>query len=203
MSKIKVIVSDLGNVLIPFDYAPLLKKLDSYKTGLGEKFGKLYMENYEVHRSFEKGKLPEDDFLKIMMEWTENLVSRKDFVEIYSKIFTENKKVTSLLPKLKKNYQLVLLSNTNSIHQKYGWENYDFLKHFDKLILSHEVGFAKPEEGIYKAVEEFTKLPGEAHLFIDDIEEYVDAAKSLGWEGIVFKDAESLKRSLIGKGIIF
>lgn len=203
MSKIKVIVSDLGNVLIPFDYAPLIKKLNSYKAGLGEKFGKLYMENYDVHRSFEKGELPEDDFLKIMLDWTENLVSQKDFIEIYSKIFTENKEVSSLLPKLKKNYKLVLLSNTNSIHQKYGWQNYEFLKYFDKLILSHEVGFAKPEKGIYKAAENFTKLPGEAHLFIDDIEEYVDAAKSLGWDGIVFKDAESLKRSLTGKGIIF
>ncbi len=201
MSEIKVIVSDLGNVLIPFDYKPLLEKLDSYKPGLGEKFGKLYMENYDVHRSFEKGKLSEKSFLDIMMKWTENLIPRDSFIEIFSKIFSENKEVTSLLPKLKKNYTLVLLSNTNSIHQKYGWQNYDFLKYFDKLILSHEVGFAKPETGIYKAVEDFTKLKGSAHLFIDDIEEYVDAAKALGWDGIQYKNAELLKEKLTGKGI--
>jgi len=200
--KIKVIVSDLGNVIIPFDYKPLLNKLDSYKTGLGEKFGKLYMENYHVHRSFEKGKLSDKDFLKIMMNWTEHLIPENEFIILFSDIFTVNNDVVDLLTNLKKHYKLVLLSNTNSIHKKYGWDKYAFVSIFDKLILSHEVGSAKPEIEIYKAVENFTQLPSQSHLFIDDIKEYVDAAKNLNWDAIQFKNFTQLKSELKKRNIL-
>ena len=66
------------------------------------------------------------------------------------------------------------------------------MKHFDELILSHEVGAVKPEEKIYRAVEEASGYPSEEHIFVDDIEEYVNAAKSLGWGGIQFKDYSNL-----------
>jgi len=106
------------------------------------------------------------------------------------------KKLLHCCPSLKKKYELYLLSNTDSIHQKYGWQKYDFLKHFDKLILSHEVGAVKPEKMIYLAVEETSGYPSKEHIFIDDVEEYVNAAKSLGWDGIHFKDYNSLVEEL-------
>lgn len=191
-NKISVIVFDLGNVLIPFDYNRLVKKMNSIDDGLGERFGKRYYDNYEVHRKYERWLISDDEFIKIMMDWTEHKISEEDFKIIYSDLFTENKETTSILPKLKQNYKLVLLSNTNYIHQKYGWEKFDFLKHFDKLILSHEVGAIKPEEKIYRAVEEFTNEPSASHIFIDDILEYVEGAKKLGWSGIQFKSHEQL-----------
>jgi putative hydrolase of the HAD superfamily len=121
-----------------------------------------------------------------MMDWTGHKISPEEFCRIYSDIFTLNIDNINLLPKLKKNYKLVLLSNTNHIHQKYGWEHYEFLQHFDELILSHEVGAVKPEEKIYRAVENFTEAPSAEHLFIDDIPEYVDGARKLDWDAVQF-----------------
>ena len=195
-NKISVIVFDLGNVLIPFDYNRLIVKMNSIDDGLGNRFAKLYYENYEVHQKYERWLLGDDEFLNIMMEWTEHKISDEDFKKIYSDLFTENKATTSILPELKQKYPLVLLSNTNYIHQKYGWEKYDFLKQFDKLILSHEVGAIKPEEKIYRAVEEFTNEPSENHIFIDDILDYVEGAKKLGWSGIQFKSHMQLLEEL-------
>lgn len=195
-NKISVIVFDLGNVLIPFDYNRLVEKMNAIDAGLGNRFGKRYYDNYDVHRKYERWLINDDEFIKIMMDWTEHKISEEDFKFIYSDLFTENKATTSILPKLKQNYKLVLLSNTNYIHQKYGWEKYNFLKHFDKLILSHEVGAIKPEEKIYRAVEEFTNEPSEKHIFIDDIAEYVEGAKKLGWKGIQFKSHEQLTEDL-------
>ncbi len=190
--EITVIVFDLGNVLIPFDYNRIISKLNSIDQGLGDRFSERYYDNYEVHRKYERWSLSDAEFLSIMMEWTEQKISEDDFKIIYSDLFTENKKTTALLPILKKKYKLVLLSNTNFIHQKYGWEKYDFLKHFDKLILSHEIGAIKPEEKIYRAVEDFTKERSENHIFIDDIKEYVEGAKNLGWSGIQFLNNDQL-----------
>ena len=101
------------------------------------------MNNYHIHRKFERGETGEDEFIRIMLDVLENKVSREEFCDVYSKVFIVDKKVTGLLPLLKENYKLVLLSNTNPIHRKYGWGSYDFLKYFDKLGIrekSNEVG---------------------------------------------------------------
>lgn len=197
-----VIVFDLGNVLLPFHHEIWIKKYNSIISGLGDKYYKKYLENYSVHRDYEAGKVSDDEFISTNLKWLENEVSPEQFCEIYSKIFTVNQNVVELLPILKEKYKIVLLSNTSGIHKKYGWEENSFLKYFDKLILSHEVGAVKPEKKIYKAVENFTGESPEKHIFIDDILEYVDAAKKIGWDGIHFVGHENLVNELKLRNII-
>jgi len=200
---IKVIVFDLGNVLLPFNYSGAAKRLNLIDENLGETFLSFYKEHYALHRSFERGDLPKEKFISTVRNALQNKVDEESFCKIYSEIFTLNEKVSSLLPKLKPNYKLVLLSNTNEIHKQYGWRQYDFIKYFDKLILSHEVNAVKPEEKIYSAVEAFTELPPETHLFIDDILEYVEGAKKMGWDGIQFTGYEKLIEELQERSIQF
>lgn len=203
MAKYTVIVFDLGNVLIPFDYQIVINKFNKIKSGLGNKFYKLYEENYNIHRDFEKGIISTEEFLTIMLKWLEGKVLGKQFCRIYSSLFTVNQHVVDLLPLLKKKkFTLVLLSNTNPIHKKYGYEHYDFLKHFDKLILSYEVKHLKPEKEIYKAVEAFTGKSSNEHFFIDDIKKYVDGAKKCGWGGVQFTGYENLLEELKVKKIL-
>lgn len=198
-----VIVFDLGNVLIPFNYQIIVNKFNRIKPGLGNKFYKLYEDNYNIHRNFEKGIINTEQFLTIMLEWLEGKVFGKKFCKIYSSLFSVNQEVVDLLPILKKKkYKLVLLSNTNPIHKKYGYGHYDFLKFFDKLILSHEVKSIKPEKEIYKAVESFTGKPAKEHFFIDDINKYVDGAKKMGWDGARFTTYENLVGELKKKKIL-
>lgn len=201
-NNISVIVFDLGNVLLPFDYNIAIKKLNNIETGLGEKFISYYNNNYDFHRAFEKDEICEKDFIDKLLNVLNNKLKAEQFKIIFSSVFKENKYVSALLPKLKEKYKLVLLSNTNSIHKEYGWKDYDFLKYFDKLILSHEVQSVKPEEKIYKCVEDFTQLPPNSHLFIDDIEEYAEAAKKLGWDAIQFVGYENLVEELTIRKIL-
>jgi glucose-1-phosphatase len=200
--KYSVIVFDLGNVLLPFDYEIMIKKFNKRKPGLGDTFKKLYAENYDIHKKFERGEMFVEEFLTIMMGWLEDKVFGKEFCKIYSDVFTVNQKLVDLLPVLKKKYKLVLLSNTNYIHEKYGYNHYDFLKQFDKVFLSHKVGAIKPEKAIYRAVEEFTKKPSKEHFFIDDIQEYVDGAKKCGWDAVKYTDNDQLMKVLLKKEII-
>jgi len=190
--KYSAIVFDLGNVLIPFNYGMAIKKLNGVEAGLGDRFIESYKSNYSVHREFEKGNIPESEFVNRILEVIDHKIDAETFRIYYSDIFSVNEKVVSLLPQLKKNYKLILLSNTDSIHQKYGWQKYEFLKYFDKLILSHEVGAVKPEEKIYRAVEVASTFPSEEHFYIDDIKVYVDAAIKLGWTGVHFTGYERL-----------
>jgi HAD superfamily hydrolase (TIGR01509 family) len=194
--KYSVIVFDLGNVLIPFNYDLVIKKFNEVSKGLGEKFLNFYKENYYIHRQFERGEISEDDFIDKMLFVLEHKVDKEKFCRDYSALFTVNEDVADLLPLLKEKYKLILLSNTNPIHRKYGWNYYDFLKYFDKLILSYEVGAYKPEEKIYKAAEAFSQKPPQEHLFIDDVAEYVQGAKNIGWDGIQFSGYYNLLNEL-------
>ena len=198
--KYSAIVFDLGQVLVSFDYKSFVEKVNQHKEGLGEQFIELYKKNYHIHRNFEKGEMSEKDFITQMLTYLEHKIDGETFCRYWSDIFSFNKNVIALLPELKKNYKLYLVSNTNSIHKKYGYENYEFLKMFDKIFLSHEVGFIKPEEGIYRAVEKVSGFPPEEHIFIDDILEYVDAAKNIGWDGVQFIGYEDLFKKLEDTG---
>ena len=200
--KISAIVFDLGNVLLPFNYIFAINNLNQIEPELGNRFIDFYKSNYHLHRDFEKGIISEDSFLDIMLNAVENKIKKETFCKIFSDIFTVNENVVSLLPILKKDYKLFLLSNTNSIHQEYGWKKYEFLKYFDKLILSHEVHSLKPEEKIYREVEKTSGLPSEEHFYIDDIEEYVDAAIKLGWDAVQFVDFQKLVDDLKSRNII-
>ena len=190
--KYSAIVFDLGKVLIPFDYAPVITKLNQIENGLGNKFIEFYKSNYHFHRDFEKGQISESEFVNKMLEVVENKIDAETFKKYYADIFSLNEEVISLLPILKNDYKLFLLSNTDSIHQKYGWQKYEFLKYFDDLILSHKVHSVKPEEKIYREVEKASGFPSEEHFYIDDIQEYVDAAKKLGWNAVVFEGYDKL-----------
>lgn len=201
-NRIKVVVFDLGNVLLPFNYQIAIDKLNKIETGLGERFYSRYQENYPKHRSFERGDISESFFIDLLRGWAEKKVSASEICSIYSEIFIENTGVSELLPLLKQKFRLVLLSNTNSIHMEYGWKNYEFLKNFEKYILSHEVGSVKPEEAIYREVEKHTCEESSSHIFIDDIEEYALAARKCGWDSIHFQGADNLKEQLRLRGIL-
>jgi putative hydrolase of the HAD superfamily len=200
--SVSVIVFDLGNVLLPFNYEIVNERLNKIDDGLGERYQEKYHTHYSLHRNYENGTLTDEEFLDHIMEWTENKVDRETFCKYFSEIFTVNEKIASLLPRLKKNYRVLLLSNTSNIHRIYGWKHYSFLKHFEKLFLSYEVGANKPEKEIYQAVMDYTRLPAEEHIFIDDVKEYGDSAKKLGWDAIHFQSEDQCIQELKKRNII-
>lgn len=200
--KYSAVVFDLGQVLVRFDYKYFVDKVNKIKPGIGEQFIELYKQNYHIHRDFEKGLISEKVFIDQMLEYLDHKIDGETFCRYWSDIFSLNMDVVALLPEIKKNFKLYLVSNTNSIHQKYGYQHYEFLKIFDKLFLSHEVGFVKPEKEIYQAVEKFSGFPSNEHIFIDDILEYVEAAKSIGWDGIQFVGYDDLVKNFQSRRIL-
>ena len=199
--KYSVIVFDLGNVLVNFDYNIAVKKFDKIEPNLGKKFLEHHKNNYHIHREFEKGMISENEFINTVLAGVNHKMDSATFSKIYSDIFTPNNGVISLLPALKKKFKLILLSNTDPLHKKYGWMNYQFLSQFDHLVLSFEVGSVKPEEKIFSAVEALSKVPPQKHLYIDDIVEYVDAAKKIGWDAIRFLNYSQLFEELKSREI--
>lgn len=202
MRKYSVIVFDLGKVLINFDYQIAVEKFNQIEPGLGNKFLEHHQKNYDIHRAFESGQLSEKEFVNASLNGVDKKVDPQTFSQYYADIFTAHDDVISLLPLLKKRYKLILLSNTDPLHKKYGWEKYEFLSIFDHLVLSFEVGSVKPEEKIYREVERLSQFPSEEHLYIDDIADYVEAAKKLGWDAIQFINHTQLLEEFRNRNVL-
>jgi len=67
---------------------------------------------------------------------------------------------------------------------------------FDRMIISAEVGVAKPEPKIFKiALEQFGVRPNQA-VFVDDFLINIEGCEKVGMKGIHFKDSESALRQL-------
>jgi HAD superfamily hydrolase (TIGR01509 family) len=69
------------------------------------------------------------------------------------------------------------------------------------VVCSGEVGVAKPDEGIFRIALERLGLDPADVLFIDDTEEHVLAARSLGMNGHHFINATALIDHLYELGL--
>ena len=85
----------------------------------------------------------------------------------------------------KKDYQLILLSNTNDMHINYIKEQVsfyeDFKACFNVFYLSQKIHLRKPNADIFQFVLKENNLVANECLFIDDTKENTDTAKKLGF----------------------
>ena len=77
----------------------------------------------------------------------------------------------------------------------------EFMPYMDGGLVSFLAGRTKPDPGMYRMFLLKYGLRADECVFIDDTEENVEAAKALGFSGIVFRDYESLLRDLSDLGL--
>ena len=96
---------------------------------------------------------------------------------------------------LRSKYKTGLISNARSdLRDFIIREKFDDA--FDNMIISSEVGAAKPEPKIFQiALEQFGVSPKEA-VFVDDFHINIEGCEKVGMRGILFKDPESTLRQL-------
>lgn len=88
---------------------------------------------------------------------------------------------------LKRHYHTALLSNAWSDLRDYLVNQLKIADAFDQMIISSEVGLVKPDQHIYRLVLERLQVPAQAAIFLDDVMENVEAARSVGLTGIHFR----------------
>ncbi|MDT0557523.1 HAD-IA family hydrolase [Ichthyenterobacterium sp. W332] len=144
-----------------------------------------------------------EDMLKINMDYEQGFITTDIFLEFYKVNFPQHTENTIIeawnfilkdfpyhrvewLKALKNigNYNLILLSNTNSLHIDYIKKHVSFYNEFKSLFnafyLSHKIGMRKPNKNIFQYVFEQHSLNPNNCLFIDDTIENTNAAKELG-----------------------
>ncbi len=176
---IKNIIFDLGGVVLNLDQQ---KTIRAFKK-LGAELDQLN-ENSSLFTDFETGKIDANFFVDTLHTHLKGTASKEAIIHAWNSMLLElPSERVELIKTLKKDYQLILLSNTNSIHidavyQEHGKEVFENL--FSKIFLSHEIGLRKPSVECYKHVLAAAEIKGEESIFIDDMPENIKGAGLAG-----------------------
>lgn len=93
------------------------------------------------------------------------------------------------------------LSNWNADTFTWIEDRYPFLAWFDGLVISGREGVIKPDPAIYRLLCDRHGVEPADAVFIDDSPINVDAARALGFDGIVFVDPGQLAAELCERGL--
>jgi epoxide hydrolase-like predicted phosphatase len=103
-----------------------------------------------------------------------------------------NQELVEYIRRLRPDYKVGLLSNAWDDLRQVMQERFHFNGLFDDLVISAEVGLAKPDPRIFHlAVERLGVKPSEA-LFVDDVLANVEAARGVGLQAIHYRDNPQL-----------
>ena len=204
MSHYKVLLFDLGKVVFDVSFGRAFASWEETSKLPYETIRKRFKFD-EAYDLFSEDKLTIEEYAQHVSTLIGFPLSvpefEKGWCDIYLDVYPAMPK---LLAKLKKNYRLVALTNTNASHAKVWPAKYaEVLSHFERIFSSHEIRARKPEKLAYTIVLDYLGIaPGEA-LFLDDTAPNVVGAADAGIKGIIVTSSSQLEEALKNEGIVF
>jgi len=198
---LKTIVFDFGNVIGFFDYRITTERLARYSHLSADDIQR-FIYGGKLEDAYESGRITSADFLRRVRHGCGLTCPDEVLAPAFADMFRPNLEVCALVPRLKPHYSLLLGSNTNELHSRHFVRQFaDTLRHFDALVLSHEVGARKPRPEFFQHAQRLAGCAPEECLFIDDLPANVAGARALGWQGIVYSAVVDLAAELAKLGV--
>jgi glucose-1-phosphatase len=199
--KIRAIISDIGRVIVGVDVSRAMQGLSS-GIALSPKEIWSAIEKDPRFPNLQDGRISARDWhLHIVRRLGGNL-TYEQFIQAWNAaLLPETLQPDSLWAGLAQKYRLSLLSNTDPIHVAHMESTFTFFKYFPVRIYSCVVGSSKPNPVIYQDALRATKVKANEAVYIDDLEENVAAAKSLGMIGIHLPVPGELPKKLESVGV--
>lgn len=203
IKDVQHIIFDLGGVLLNIDYQ--LTEDAFVKLGI-ERFADIYsqLQQTSLFDDFEVGAISAETFVSGLIEKSGLPLAEKDVVAAWNAMLLEFPiRRLQLLQQLRNHYDLVLLSNTNIIHeeafnkllmQAHGIPNLGVF--FDRVYLSHRVGMRKPNVEVFKRILSENQFAAANTLFIDDSPQHIEGAKKLGIRTIWLQQGMTIEKDV-------
>ena len=203
IKDIKHIIFDLGGVLINLDYNRTAEAF--IEIGLSN-FNDLYsqLQQTTVFDDLETGRIQRADFVRALQKISGKPLTEEQVYTAWNAMLLDFPiRRLQILQQLRLHYDLILLSNTNDIHeeafnkillQSHGMPNIGVF--FDKVYFSHRVGMRKPDKEIFQQIIDDTGFKPEHTLFIDDSPQHIEGAKLLGIKTIYLEKGMTIEDNI-------
>jgi 2-haloacid dehalogenase len=200
--KPDTVVFDLGNVLIGWDPRNLYRKLFLDEAAMETFLAEICTPDWNVQQ----------DAGRPIREAEADLVARfpehADLIRAYYGRFMEMLSgpiagtVTLLEALHAKDTPLFALTNWSAETFAIARPNFPFLELFRHIVVSGELGIAKPDPAIFRHLLQVAGKPAQACFFIDDNAANVASARSLGFAAHHFSAPAALHRDLEKLGLL-
>lgn len=196
--KIKIVFFDFGGVFVNRTSKPTFRLASRLTTVPAERIKERFYQHCAAHQVGKE--LLIDCWERINKELdvpAEKVpaISRK-LVFAYKKFAKPRPAIFKLVEELKKKgIRVGLISDTCQEHAHIN-EKSGYYRHFDPLILSHQVGMKKPGTAIFRLALRRARVKPQEAVFIDDYDFNIAPAKRLGFHVIHFQDPRTLRREL-------
>lgn len=199
----KTIMFDFGGVLVDLDQNKCVNAFVS----LGVADIKDYIGKYSQNGLFlelEKGTISVSEFCDKLRETSHITATNEQITQAWNQFLISIPSYKlQFIHELRKQKRIILLSNTNEIHYE-GWAINEFRKdglsvddYFDHCYLSYRLGYAKPDEEIFRKVLAGEQAQAEDILFIDDGPQNIETAQRLGFQTLLVADKEDWREKLV------
>ena len=183
----KNIIFDLGGVVVDWDPERILKEYPG-----GDKLPEvLFKKGFfrQFWTEFDRGMVTQEEVAEQLSEFSEKEYEECwDFIEYIKCSLVDIPQTVELIKELSADgYQLFCLSNMSIEFYDYLRER-DVFGYFDGQVISGLEKTVKPEEEIYRILQERYGLVPEESLFIDDLQHNLDVANGLGFHTVNFSD---------------
>ena len=202
---IRVVIFDMGKVLVWFDNSILFRKLADLAGQDVDRVREVAHVKLELVQSFDRGEITPAEFKERVCSALGLSLSYSQFYEIFNDVYTPNVSALDIVRRLKAaGYVLVLLSNCDPERAGFIQKKFPETQVFDVRIVSYEVKLLKPEPAIYLLALQRAGAKAEECVFIDDMAVNIEAARALGIASVHYEyDKTDLEAELRGLGLEF
>lgn len=194
---------DLGNVLVTFDREQAFRQMSAV-SGADVAVIRAVVMDQGLQQELERGSLDWATFHAEFSRRTGTATTAADLARAASDMFALRVDMLPVIGGLERlGMPIGILSNTCGPH----WQHLIASRYailpgpFKPIVLSHEEGCLKPEEGMYARATHRAGVPAERIFFCDDMPEHVEAARRAGWDAEVFRSACGLVDALARRGL--
>ena len=186
----KVVVFDLGKVLVDFDYTIAARKIAARGTMPAEQIKK-FIDHSPLLFRYETGRLTKEQFYAEVCVVTGFRGGLDEFSHFFSDIFVPIEPMVQLQAAVRqRGVRTYIFSNTNELAVTHIRQSFPFFANFDDYIYSFEHGAMKPDARLYEVVERQSCRRGAEILYLDDRPENIAAGAARGWQVVLQESPE-------------
>ena len=183
---IQNIIFDLGQVIFNIDYNLTLQAFRELGVPDIENLFSAASQS-DLIGKYERGEISDADFRNGLRELVKHEVSDGELDAAWNAMLLNlPEERLTLLEKVKDNYRIFLLSNTNDLHLEaveeiMGKDRFQrLLQLFEKVYFSNKINMRKPEVRAFDLILEENDLERPETLFIDDLPQFVEGGRKAG-----------------------
>lgn len=200
--KPKVVIFDLGKVLLDFDYGLVASRVAARGKKSAEEIAHFLLQTRPLYQ-FETGLLTKAEFHRQVCDATGYCGTADDFAIEFGDIFTPIDPMIQLQAELRAGgVPTFIFSNTNELAINHIKKAYPFFGNFDGYILSYEHRAMKPDPAIYKVVEKVSGCSRAELLYLDDRPENTAQGSERGWQTITHYCPVETREKVVATGLL-